>query len=60
MGYGWNHWAVVRGRHGHTHRLCEYASFHTMGYGRLWTSMVAQQGGTQSKQVLRLSCLSRE
>ena len=26
--------AVVRGKHGHTHRLCEYASFHTIRYGR--------------------------
>ena len=25
---------MVRGKHGHTHRLCEYASFHTIRYGR--------------------------
>ena len=32
--WGMETWAVVRGKHGHTHRLCEYASFHTMGYSR--------------------------
>lgn len=43
MGYGWKHWAVVRGKHGHTHRLCEYASLHTMGYGRFGVNRARQQ-----------------
>ena len=35
---------MVRGKHGHTHRLCEYASFHTIRYGRFRVNRARQQG----------------
>ena len=50
-------WAVVRGKHGHTHRSCEYASFHTMGYGRFRVNRARQQ--QQHSRIGRRRCCAR-